>query len=59
MLFVLGPGAFQLTRSLNILNLKAYNRGLGMNFLAGENLYKSKLVRWGKYEKNFWLISTL
>lgn len=36
MLFVLGPGAFQLTHSLNILNLKAYNRGLGMNFLAGE-----------------------
>jgi len=53
MLFVLGPGAFQWTRSLNILNLKEYNRGLGMNFLTGGNLYKSKLVRCGKYEKNF------
>lgn len=58
MLFVLGPGAFQATHSLNILNLKEYNRGLGMNFLAGGNLNKSKLVRWRKYEKNFWLIST-
>lgn len=45
MLFVLGPGAFQWTLSLNILNLKEYNRGLGMNFLAGGNLNKSKLVR--------------